>query len=384
MLTLAKKSTKKVKPSAVASRSTKRSLKTIAPTESKSKLKKQPASDVLVDELRELILEARQQTASFVNAALTMTYWKVGNRIYDEVLGGKRAEYGAEVIREIANQLEAEFGPSFSEKNLRRMVQFAEIYREESIVVSLIRQLSWTHFVALIPLKDPIQRDFYAELCRVERWSVRTLRERIQSMLYERTAISKKPEKLIEQKLRQLRESDSITPDLVFRDPYVLDFLNLSDTYSERDLESAILKELERFLLELGQGFAFVARQMRIIIDSDDYYIDLLFYHRRMKRLVLVELKIGDFKAADAGQVELYLRWLDRHERQEGESSPLALILCAGKKQETIEYLELDQRGVHVSEYLTALPSHELLQKKLREAIQLARARVESKPEDGL
>jgi len=337
-----------------------------------------------VDELRELILEARQQTASFVNAALTMTYWKVGNRIYDEVLGGKRAEYGAEVIREIANQLEAEFGPSFSEKNLRRMVQFAEIYREESIVVSLIRQLSWTHFVALIPLKDPLQRDFYAELCRVERWSVRTLRERIQSMLFERTAISKKPEKLIEQELRQLRESDSITPDLVFRDPYVLDFLNLSDTYSERDLESAILKELERFLLELGQGFAFVARQMRIIIDGDDYYIDLLFYHRRMKRLVLVELKIGDFKAADAGQVELYLRWLDRHERQEGESSPLALILCAGKKQETIEYLELDQRGVHVSEYLTALPSHELLQKKLREAIQLARARVESKPEDGL
>lgn len=384
MLTLAKKSTKKVKPSAVTSRSTKRSLKTIAPTESKSKLKKQPASDVLVDELRELILEARQQTASFVNAALTMTYWKVGNRIRREILNENRADYASQVVIGIARNLSAEFGRGYTEKSLRHMIQFSTAFPEFEIVSALMRQLSWTHFLALIYLKDPLQRDFYAELCRVERWSTRVLQERVQSMLFERTAISKKPEKLIEQELRQLRESDSITPDLVFRDPYVLDFLNLSDTYSERDLESAILKELERFLLELGQGFAFVARQMRIIIDGDDYYIDLLFYHRRMKRLVLVELKIGDFKAADAGQVELYLRWLDRHERQEGESSPLALILCAGKKQETIEYLELDQRGVHVSEYLTALPSHELLQKKLREAIQLARARVESKPEDGL
>lgn len=332
----------------------------------------------LLEELRELILSTRSQVAQAVNAALTAIYWQVGDRIRREILKEKRAKYGAEVVSALGQQLESEFGRGFAEKNLRRMIQFAETFPDHEIVVSLIRQLTWTHFIALIPIKDSLKRDFYAEMCRLERWSVRTLRSRIDSMLYERTAISKKPEKLIEKELRDLREDGRLTPDLVFRDPYFLDFLGLRDTYSEKDLEAAILRQMESFLLELGSGFAFVARQKRITLDGDDYYIDLLFYHRRLRRLVMIELKIGDFKPADKGQVELYLRWLDRNERQTGEDGPIALILCAGKKRETVEYLNLGASGIHVAEYLTELPSRELLAKRLHEAVKLARLRLDS------
>lgn len=331
----------------------------------------------LLAEVRGLILEARQQTARAVNAGLTLLYWQVGERIRREVLREKRASYGGEILQSLSAKLETEFGRGFSARNLANMVRFAEVFPDREIVVSLIRELTWTHFVALIPLQDRLQRDFYAEMCRIERWSVRTLRSRIDSMLYERTALSKKPKMLIEKELKVLREEDRLTPDLVFRDPYVLDFLGLRDTYGEKDLENALLREIESFLLELGAGFAFVERQKRITVDGDDYYLDLLFYHRGLRRLVIIELKIGDFKPAYAGQMELYLRWLDRHERQQGEAGPLGLILCAGKKRETVEVLELEARGIHVAEYLTELPPRELLELRLHEAVVRARLRLQ-------
>ena len=258
------------------------------------------------------------------------------------------------------------------------MLQFAEVFPEERIVVSLIRQLSWTHIIALIPLKEPFQRDFYAEMCRVERWSVRTLRQKIDSMLYERTALSKKPEKLIRQELDALREGGRLSPDLVFRDPYFLDFLGLKDRYLEKDLEDAILRELEQFILELGAGFSFIARQKRIQVDSDDYYIDLLFFNRKLRRLVAIDLKIGDFKPADKGQMELYLRWLDKYERRKEENAPIGLILCAGKKHETVELLELEKSSIRVAEYLTELPPREVLEEKLHKAVEHARQRFEN------
>lgn len=192
-------------------------------------------------------------------------------------------------------------------------------------------------------------------------------------MLYERTALSKKSEKFIQQELATLRDEDRMTPDLVFRDPYFLDFLGLSDTYSEHDLEAAILRELERFLLELGTDFTFVARQKRISIDREDYYLDLLFYHRGMRRLVAIELKLGKFQAQDKGQMELYLRWLDKYERREGEDSPLGLILCAEKTAEHVELLQLETSGIRVAKYLTELPPRHLLETKLHEAISVWR-----------
>lgn len=353
---------------------------------SKSKVRAAPPavtlSGAVLAEVRSLILEGRQQAARRVNAGLTLLYWRVGDRIRREILRKKRATYGAEIVSALGRRLEEEFGRGFADKNLRRMVQFSEVFPDPGIVVSLIRQLTWTHFIALIPLKDPLQREFYAEMCRIEHWSVRELRSRIDSMLYERTALSKKPAKLIEEDLKALREGDRLTPDLVFRDPYVLDFLGLRDTYTEQDLESAMLREIESFLLELGAGFAFVERQKRITLDGDDYHMDLLFYHRRLRRLVVIELKIGDFKPADVGQMELYLRWLDRHERQNGEERPIGLILCAGKKRETVEVLELEPRGIHVAEYLTELPPRKLLERRLHEAVIRARLQLEQHAAD--
>jgi predicted nuclease of restriction endonuclease-like (RecB) superfamily len=335
-----------------------------------------PFSKALLDEVRAIILDARRQTARAINAGLTLLYWQVGDRIHREILKQKRAEYGATIVVSLARRLEPEFGRGFSEKSLRHMIRFVEVFPDVQIVSALLRQLSWTHFLSLIYLKDPLQRDFYAEMCRIERWSTRTLQERIQSMLYERTALSKKPDQIIEKELKALREEDRLTPDLVFRDPYMLDFLGLKDTYSEKDLEKALLREIESFLLELGTGFAFVERQKRITLDGDDYYLDLLFYHRRLRRLVAIELKIGDFRPVDAGQIELYLRWLDRNERQEGEGKPMGLILCAGKKRETVEVLELEPRGIHVGEYLTELPPREILVQRLHDAVILARMRL--------
>jgi len=335
----------------------------------------------LIGELKTMIDQARESIASTVNTRLAMLYWHVGSRVRKEILKDERAEYGRTIVASVARQLTFQYGKGFSEKSLRRMIQFGEVFPDQQIVASLLRQLSWTHFTLLLPIKDSIKRDFYAEMCRIEKWNVRTLQKKIDSMLYERTALSKKPEVLAQIELDALRKEDQLTPDLVFRDPYVLEFLNLNDHYIEKDLEDAIMRELEQFLLELGIGFCFLARQKRIIIDDKDFHLDLLFFHRRLKRLVAIELKLGDFKPEHKGQMELYLRWLDKYERQPEEHPPLGLILCVGKQREQIELLELNQAGIHVAEYLTALPSKEVLRDKLHKAIEHARKRIDAQDE---
>jgi predicted nuclease of restriction endonuclease-like (RecB) superfamily len=326
----------------------------------------------IFDEIKSLIEDSRQQIAITVNATMTMLYWQIGKRINQEILKDQRAEYGKQIIATLAKQLTIEYGNSFAEKNLRRMVQFAQIFPDYEIVVSVIRQLSWTHLLAIIPIEDPLKRQFYIEMCKLEKWSVRTFRERINSMLYERTAISKKPEETIRNELQRLSESSQITPDLVFRDPYFLDFLNLKNTYSEKDLESAIIAELQQFISELGNDFAFLARQKRIAIDNRDYYIDLLFYHRRLKSLVAIDLKIGEFDAAYKGEMELYLAYLEKYESIEGENPPIGLILCTGKNPEHIELLQLHRSNIKVADYFTILPSREILLDKLHKAIAIA------------
>jgi predicted nuclease of restriction endonuclease-like (RecB) superfamily len=336
-------------------------------------------ADDLFQDLRSLILETRQDVARTVNSSLVILYWKVGQRIRQDILKEKRATYGEEILSTLSKKLVEEFGNGFSLPNLFRMVRFAEVFPTEQIVSTLSAQLGWSHFVEIVPLKDELQRDFYTEMCRIERWSVRTLRQKISGMLFERTALSRKPVELAKQELAQLREEDKLTPDLVFRDPYLLDFLGLKDTYSEKDLETAILRELEAFILELGVGFTFVARQKRMTVDDEDYYLDLLFYHRKLRRLVAIDLKLGKFQAADKGQMELYLRWLEKYEQQPDEESPIGLILCADKSEEHIKLLQLDKGGIRVAAYLTELPPRRLLQKKLHEAILLARARLEEK-----
>ena len=330
----------------------------------------------LLADVRELILATRQTVAQGVNSALVLLYWKIGQRIRTDILKEKRAGYGEKIFDALSRKLTAEFGLGFTERNLANMVRCAEVFPDAKILHTLCAKLSWSHFRRIIYLDDPHKRDFYAEMCRLEQWSVRTLHAKIQSLLFERTALSKKPAKLMAAELKKLREEDKLTPDLVFRDPYLLDFLGLKDTYGEKDVEAAILREIEAFILELGVGFCFVARQKRMQIDGRDYYLDLLFYHRKLRRLVAIDLKIGDFEAGDKGQMELYLNWLKRYECEPDEAELLGLILCAGKTAQHVELMELEKSRIHVATYWTKVLPKKLLERKLRDAVRLARARL--------
>lgn len=333
----------------------------------------------LFSEIKQLIEEARQAVAFTVNAGTTVLYWNVGNRINKEILGNKRAEYGKEVVISLSRKLTEEYGKGWSEKQLRHCLRFAETFPDKEILYALSRELSWTHFRTVMYLKDEFRREFYIEMTKIENWNTRTLNEKIDSMLFERTAISKKPEVLIRQELKELREENRLTPDLVFRDPYFLDFLGLDDRYSEKTLEDAILRELEKFILELGQGFSFIERQKRMLIDGDSFKLDLLFYHRKLKCLVAIDLKLDRFKAKYKGQMELYLRYLEKYETEQGEKTPIGLILCAEGSKEQIELLQLVDSEIRVAEYLTELPSKEILKKKLHKVIELERKRLKIK-----
>lgn len=316
----------------------------------------------LFDELSVLIEQSKAQIVSQVNSALTLLFWQVGKRINKFVLEEKRAEYGKQIVVTLSRQLEKRYGRNFEEKNLRRMLQFADTFSEEEKVVTLSRHLSWSHFLVLIPLKTEGEREFYAQQTVKEQLGVRGLRKQISQKAYERTAIAN----------TQLPDTEHHLSNN-FKDPYLLDFLNLPTGYLEFDLEKAILKELEKFILEVGKGFAFVERQKRMIIDGEDYYLDLLFYHRSLKRLVAIELKIGKFKAKYKGQMELYLKWLNKHERQEGENAPIGLILCAETSREQVELLEMHKDGIMVAEYWTELPSRKELEERLHKAYREAR-----------
>jgi predicted nuclease of restriction endonuclease-like (RecB) superfamily len=253
------------------------------------------------------------------------------------------------------------------------MMQFASVFPDFQILSELATKLSWSHFIELLVLKEDTQREFYIQMCRYEKWGSKQLRAKIDGMLYERTAISGKPELLIRQELNNLSKGDPISPDLVFKSPYFLDFAGLKGMYSEKSLEDSLIAALEQFIMELGSGFTFVERQKRMIIDGEDFYLDLLFYHRKLRRLIAIELKLGKFKAAYKGQMELYLRWLDKYEKQEGEDTPLGLILCAEGGQEQIELLQLEHAGIKVAEYLTELPDKALLAQKLHQELELKR-----------
>lgn len=334
----------------------------------------------LISDIKSLIEQSKQQVTVAVNATITMLYWNVGKKINEEVFKDQRAEYGKQILNTLSEQLTLEYGSGWGEKQLRHCLRFAQTLPDKEIVYTLCRQLSWSHIRMVIFMDDELKRQFYIEMCKMEKWSVRTFRERINSMLYERTAISKNPEEIIKNELLKLNETNQLTPDLVFRDPYFLDFLGLKDTYSEKDLETAIIAELQKFISELGSDFAFLARQKRLIIDNKDYYIDLLFYHRRLKCLIAMDLKIGEFDAAYKGEMELYLGYLEKYEAMEGENQPIGLILCAGKNPEHIELLHLHNKSnIKVADYFTILPPKEILLDRLHKAIAIAQNKINEK-----
>ncbi|WP_430809562.1 MULTISPECIES: PDDEXK nuclease domain-containing protein [unclassified Carboxylicivirga] len=333
----------------------------------------------LLTDVKQIIEQGRQQVSQAVNVGITATYWNVGKRIKEDILENKRADYGKQILPTLSAKLVNEYGKGYSARNLKRMIDFYGAFPDAENVSALWRQLSWSHFIHIISLKADLEREFYAQMCRIESWSTRTLKDKIDSMLFERTAISKKPEELAKLELQELKESDKISPDLVFKDHYVLDFLNLKDTYAEKDLEAAILKEIENFLIELGAGFTFVARQKRMIIDNIDHNLDLLFYHRKLKRLIAIELKIGRFKAAYKGQMELYLRYLEKYDTEPHEEQPIGLILCAEGNQEQVELLQLDKTNIKVGEYITQYLPKELLAKKLHQFTITAKKHIENR-----
>lgn len=329
--------------------------------------------DALAGEIRRLIDQSRSKVAVQVNSAITMLYWNVGRLIHKEVLKEQRAGYGKRIFSELGRQLTVAYGRGWGEQQLRHCARCAEVFTDKEILYTLCTELSWSHIRLLMFIDDPLKRDFYIEMCRMEHWSVRQLDGRIDSMLYERTAISKKPEETISHDIGLLRDQRRLTPDMAFRDPVILDFLGLQDTYSEKDLEAAIIANLQAFIMELGSDFAFLARQKRITIDNVDYYMDLLFFHRKLKRLIVIELKLGKLKVEHKSQIELYLRWLDKYERGEGENPPMGILLCAEKSDSLIELLELGKSGIHVARYLTELPEKKVLEAQLMKSIQLAK-----------
>ena len=287
------------------------------------------------------------------------------------------------IVASLSRQLREEYGAKgFDEKNIRRMMQFAQEFPKEQIVASVMRQLSWTHILQVLPIKNELQREFYLTLATSERWSVRQLRKEIDGMLYERTAISGKPDEIIKKELTTLRDDNMLTPDLVFKNPYFLEFTGLKGMYSERDLEDSLVAHLEQFIIELGNGFSFVARQKRMIIDGEDFYLDLLFYHRRLHRLIAIDLKLGRFKAQYKGQMELYLRWLEKNEMEPGEESPLGLLLCTEGSEEQIELLQLDKSGIKVAQYLTELPPRDVLMHQIQKSLDVAKTRMDNSIEE--
>jgi len=335
-------------------------------------LVQQSTDNPLLSVIVSMIDNARQHVAMAVNSELTILYWNIGKEINQSILQNAKADYGRTVVKELSIELSKLFGTGFSERNIYNFMKLNEIISDEQILHTACAKLTWSHLRNLIYIENELKREFYTQMCIYERWSVRTLQERINSMLFERTAISKKPELTIKNELNLLKNEKKITTDLVFRDPIVLDFLGIKDTYSEKDLESAILYNLQNFIVEMGTDYAFIARQKRIIIDNEDFYIDLLFYHRGLRCLMVIDLKLGKFRAAFKGQMELYLRWIEENDMRHGENAPVGLILCSEKSQTQINYLFNDNSKIQVAEYLTKLPDKQILEQKLQLAIELA------------
>lgn len=327
----------------------------------------------LLTEISQLVEKTRMYLARSASSVLVMMYWQIGCRINQEILKEERAEYGEQIVRSLAQRLSIQYGSGFDRSNLFRMSRLARLYPDEKFFQSVSQQLTWTHLVKLIAIDEPTKRDFYTEMCQLQGWSVRVLRKKINTMLYERTALAKQPEPMIKAEIEKLKQGDLMNPDLYLQDPCVLKFLYPRSIQTERDLESAILSEMQAFIQEMGTDFCFLSRQKRMSTDKNDRFLDLLFFHRGMKRLIAIELKLDNFQPEHAGQMEWYLKWLDKYERRPGEEQPLGIIICAGKDQEDIELMELGKNGIHVAQYLTELPPKEIFEEKLRKAIELAR-----------
>lgn len=320
----------------------------------------------LFNRIAEIIENRKFRAGAYVNQETTLMFWEVGQQIGSAVLDGGRGTYGKQIVVTLAQQLQEKYGGSFDYANVTRMVKFAKRFPDVEIVVPLAQQLSWSHIIALLPLKSDEAFRYYAKDAVDRRLGKRELRRQISRKAYERREIAD----------LQLTEQ-SVVPFNVFKDPYLLDVLDLKENFLEADLERAVLAEIEAFMLEFGHGLAFLERQKRMTMDGDDFVLDLLFYHRILRRLIAIELKIGKFKPSYMGQMRFYLKWLDRYERQKGEEAPIGLLLCTSASRDQIELLEIDKEGIAVAEYWTELPPKTEFERKIKEIMYEAKERLE-------
>jgi len=320
----------------------------------------------LFEKVSAIIENRKYRAASYANSEVTIMFWEVGKYIGSVLLGGERAAYGKQIVTTLSQQLIAKYGNSFEYTKITRMIKFAELFPDIEILATLSQELTWSHIIELLPLKSDEARIYYAQDVLNRRYGVRELRRQISRKAFERREIANSA----------LTEQSSV-PFNAFKDPYLLDILDLKDSFLEADLEKAILADVQKFILEFGRGFTFVESQKRMTIGGDDVILDLLFYNRILKRLVAVELKLGNFKAAYKGQMELYLAWLDEYERQEGEEAPIGIILCASANRKKVEMLKMDRAGIAVAEYWTELPPKAVFEQKIKEIMEEAQERLE-------
>jgi predicted nuclease of restriction endonuclease-like (RecB) superfamily len=353
----------------------------------------------LITDLATLIEQGRKAAVRYVNTALVATYWLMGRRIVEyEQKGKERAEYGEALLRRLSDDLTKQFGKGWGEPHLRAVRQFYLIYGDiekrytlcsesgkpvetnirhtscsklvnakfqtlSGELFSKVFLLSWSHYRLLMRLDEPFKREFYEVECIRGNWSVRQLERQIQSMLYERTALSKRKLAVI---AKAHEKPIILKPEDEIKDPYILEFLGLKDEYSESQLEDALIRHLEHFLLELGNGFTFVARQKRITLEGSHYRLDLLLYHRILRCLVAIDLKIGEFTHADAGQMNLYMNYLEDKEKLSEENDPVGIILCTDKKKTVVEYaLGGMSNKIFASKYKLQLPDPEVLKTEI-------------------
>ncbi len=317
-------------------------------------------------EVKKLLHDARQKVYQSINSTMTKTYYEIGKRIVEEEQGGeKRAEYGKALLKNLSLELSKEFGKGYSEQNLKNMRQFYLSYQKRQTLSSEFK-LSWSHYIFLTRIENINEREFYENEASENSWSLRELKRQFNSGLYERLALSKdKKEVMTLSKGQSIKSAEDI-----IKDPYVLEFVGLPElsSYSESELEQKLIDKLEHFLLELGKGFTFVARQKRITIDEKHFKVDLVFYNRFLKSFVVIDLKIGELKHQDIGQMMMYVNYFDRYEKQEDENPTVGIILCKDKSKALVELtLPKDNSQIYASKYLTVLPDKEEFKKLLEE-----------------
>ncbi len=326
------------------------------------------ANDILntkiIEDIRNLLILSRQNLAQTVNSAMVQTYWNIGRIIVeDEQAGEQRATYGKKQLEFISDKLTTEFGKGFDTRNLRNMRKFYITFSNWNAVST---KLSWTHYRTLVRIEKDEVRQWYMQESIANNWSARALDRQISSLYYERL-ISSKEKTPVENEAKEKTKELQLTPKDVLRDPYIFDFLNLpSQSLLESDIEQALIDNLQKFLLELGRGFAFVSRQKRLSVEEQDFYIDLVFYNFKLKCFLLIDLKLGKLTHQDVGQMDTYVRIYDKFEKSEDDNPTIGLILCSEKSQAVAKYSVLnDSKQLFSSKYLPYLPSEEELKQEL-------------------